>query len=153
MRKCIVMLLCAVVASTCMLSIAADDSGVKRTRPKLNLRAMRLGSGVKTTPKWTWTTTVTTNDLEQITRITTGVSTNGLTKTICTMWNDNEVPLRFRETFMSMSDEDKGRALSLGDTELWTANATEGPVYPKEAPKLETDDNLTTEIREIQVRW
>lgn len=156
MHKRLVMLLSAIVACVCMFAIAEDG---KTDAKKVQLRSamlksrLRLGTGVKTTPKWTWTTTVTTNELEQITKISTGVSTNGLTKTVCLIWNDNEVPLKYRETFMSMSDDEKGMALSAADNDLWTKNVPAGPVYPKEAPELKTDDDITTEIREIQVRW
>jgi hypothetical protein len=150
------MLLCAVVAGVYMSSSAAvDKAQLRANRAKMMLKSnrLRLGSGVKTTPKWTWTTTVTTNELDQITKISTGVSTNGVTKTVCLVWNDNVVPLKYRETFLSMSDDAKGNALSLADNDLWTNNKTEGIVVPKEAPEVTTDDNITTEIREIQVRW
>ena len=157
MHKRLAMLLCAIVACICMFAIA--DEGKKPAVKNPTLRSamlksrFRLGAGTTSTPKWTWTTTVTTNELEQITKISTGVSTNGLTKTVCLIWNDNEVPLKYREKFMSMSDDEKGMALSAADNDLWTKNAPLGPVYPKEAPELRTDDDLTTEIREIQVRW
>lgn len=157
MHKRLVMLLSAIAACTCMFVIADEGKpAVKRPAFKsalLRSSRLRLGAGTTTTPKWTWTTTVTTNELEQITKISTGVSTNGLTKTVCLVWNDNEVPLKYRETFMSMSDDEKGMALSAADNDLWTKNVPAGPVYPKEAPELKTDDDITTEIREIQVRW
>ena len=139
-----------------MATLCLADAPKKNRRTLLGNRfgSPRLRAGVAKTEKWTWTTTVTTNELEQVTKISTGVSTNGVTNVVCFVWNDNEVPFKYRTTFLSLTDEQKMNALS-DVQELWTENATPAPVYPKEVKKEkgETDDNITEEVREVQLRW
>ena len=153
MHRFLTALMLCLTATLCL----ADTT--KSPRARRPLRSTRFGStllraGTTKTEKWTWTTTVTTNELEQITKISTGISTNGITNVVCFVWNDNVVPFKYRNTFLSLTDEQKMNAL--GDVAaLWTENPTPAPVYPKEVKKRdgETDENLTEEVREVQLRW
>ena len=167
MHRCFMIALALVLsAATCFADVIAPRTKLRtrsRTPRSLSLRAARtakprlgasaLRSSARRDRKWTWTDTITTNELNQITKISTGISTNGVTNVVCIIWNDNVVPLKYRETFLSMTDDEKGNAIS-DVPALWTENPTVAPVYPKEvAPDSGTDDNLTKETREIQLRW
>ncbi len=153
MHRFLTALMLCLTATLCLADTPKSPRrGLLRTR--FGSSPLLRGTGTTKTEKWTWTTTVTTNELEQVTKIATGVSTNGVTNVVCFVWNDNEVPFKYRNTFLSLSDEQKSIALS-DVTALWTENITPAPVYPKEVKKAdgETDDNLTEEVREVQLRW
>ena len=96
---------------------------------------------------WTWVTTVTTNDNSTITAISTGTNEKTkATKTLCLMWNNTNVPLKWRETFLTLSEEEKSMALSV----MPFTGSTE--VKPKEYVERTGDNNLTAEIYEIEIR-
>ena len=102
---------------------------------------------------WTWVTTYTTNDNQKVTIVTEGTCTDGRTKTIYCKWNDEFVPFHMREIFSSLSDNDKGMALS-SKQELWTTPVEGGTnITPKKENKSPTDSKLTKEITEIKLRW
>ena len=150
MHRFMTALMLCLAAAVCF---ADTPNACKRNFGRFKFGSPLLRAGTTKTAKWTWTTTVTTNELEQVTKIATGVSTNGVTNVVCFVWNDNVVPFKFRNTFLSMDDEGKKRALA-DMSVLWTENVPLVPVYPKEVKKEGTgDDNITEEVREIQLRW
>ena len=108
-------------------------------------------AGTNVTAKWTWVTTYTTNESQQVTIISHGVSTNRVTKDVCFKWNDGDVPFALRETFLSLSEEDKGNALAYTQ-EYWTNKPSDGSAPVKKEDKT-TDVNLTKEIKQTELRW
>lgn len=102
---------------------------------------------------WTWVTTYTTNEAQQVTITTVGTKTNGTMKALCSMWNDSFVPYHMREKILTLPDDEKWLAIS-DSMPLWTDGTTStGGETPKWKDKSPTDDNLTKEITEIKLRW
>lgn len=115
------------------------------------LASAGIAEDVVTTP---WVTTITTNDLNQITKVVSR-TTNGVEQTVCLVWNGTTVPIQIRGRFMSLSDEEKGFALTRSfDYTPWTSGPTPMvPQYPKKSNKDSTDKNLTDQVYEVKARW
>lgn len=94
-----------------------------------------------------WTTVVTTNSFNQITR----KAISG-TNTVVLVWNDYRVPFALRTKWETMSDEQKAGLAAAMTTDLRTkGDQPETPVYPNRRC-LRTDSVVTSETRTIQVR-
>lgn len=162
MHRMILMLLLVVVA-VLMTSVA------EAARP--TARRMRLGQsatlsdevqllmpeakpytpGVVKSGEWTWNTTVTTNENNSITVISEGTHATKPAKTLCVVWFDQVVPVKLRGKFLTLTDEQKSMALA-----DMTANpdVPATPQYPVKKISVDsaTDDNVTQEIHEIEIR-
>lgn len=162
MHRMILMLLLVVVA-VLMTSVA------EAARP--TARRMRLGQsatlvdevqslmpevkpytpGVVKSGEWTWNTTVTTNENNSITVISEGTHATKPAKTLCVVWYDQVVPVKLRGKFLTLTDEQKSMALA-----DMTANVSvpATPQYPVKKIDVDsaTDDNVTQEIHEIEIR-
>ena len=162
MHRMILMLLLVVVA-VLMTSVA------EAARP--TARRMRLGQsatlsdevqllmpeakpytpGVVKSGEWTWNTTVTTNENNSITVISEGTHATKPAKTLCVVWYDQVVPVKLRGKFLTLTDEQKSMALA--DMTANT-NVPATPQYPVKKIDVDsaTDDNVTQEIHEIEIR-
>ena len=109
-------------------------------------------AGTVTSGDWTWVTTITTNDVGQVTKVANGTKKDGTKKTVYYVWNDCEVPLKYRELLATLDDESKGNLLSFPG-EYWTDVPSEKEVRPVEFADGVTDDGVTEEIHEIKARW
>lgn len=96
-----------------------------------------------------WEYTVTTNDQGQITRI----AQKG-TNVVMMVWNDFVVPMRYRTVFPRMTDDERLMITGyVDDLRPWTERDPIDPFKdPKEEIRKNTDENITDEIREVQVR-
>lgn len=96
-----------------------------------------------------WEYTVTTNDQGQITR----VAQKG-TNVVMMIWNDFVVPMRYRTVFPKMTDDERLMITGyVDDLRPWTERDPVDPFKdPKEEIKKNTDENITEEVREVQVR-
>lgn len=108
--------------------------------------------GIVKSGDWTWNTTVTTNENNSITVISEGTHTTKPTKTLCVVWYDQVVPVKLRGKFLTLTDEQKSMALANLATSTEVVPGT--PQYPmkKRDADATTDDNVTQEIHEIEIR-
>ena len=159
MHRMILMLLTvAVVLVTCVAEAA------RPTRMRLGQSATMLDEiqvsmpevkpytpGVVKSGDWTWNTTVTTNENNSITVISEGAHKTKPPKTLCVVWYDQVVPVKLRSKFLTLTDEQKSMALA-GMSAPAPAPAT--PQYPVKKIDVDstTDDNITQEIHEIEIR-
>ena len=107
--------------------------------------------GVVKSGDWTWNTTVTTNENNSITVISEGTHKIKPSKTLCVVWYDQVVPVRLRSKFLALTDEQKSMAL----TDMTAiGNVPASPQYPVKKIDVDsaTDDNVTQEIHEIEIR-
>jgi len=143
----------------CVFALMDCDAALAR---RGGLRRVRLGAtaassraypkpGTSYTEKWTWITTYTTNEQDQVTIISRGTATNGVTKAVCFKWNGADVPFAVRERFLSLSEEEKSNALGYTQ-EKWTSLPSTGET-PTKPEDLSTDANLTKEIKTTELRW
>lgn len=107
--------------------------------------------GVVKSGEWTWNTTVTTNENNSITVISEGTHATKPSQTLCVVWYDQVVPVKLRGKFLALTDEQKSMALA-----DMTANTDvpATPQYPVKKISVDsaTDDNVTQEIHEIEIR-
>ena len=107
--------------------------------------------GVVKSGDWTWSTTVTTNENNSITVISEGTHKTKPPKTLCVVWHDQVVPVKLRSKFLTLTDEQKSMALAGMSA---TADAPVTPQYPVKKVDFDsvTDNNITQEIHEIEIR-
>lgn len=145
--------ICQCDAATPSKRIRFGTSGLLRAQVNAMLPAVKYTAGTTKSGDWTWTTTVTTNSNNKIDIVSSGTNAKTkVNKTVWLVWQSCEVPVRFRESFAGLSDEEKADSLSNMSTP-WTEIPSQATILPKKLGEEKNgDDVITVEIREIEVR-
>ena len=99
-----------------------------------------------------WTVVVTTNELNQITKIASRTTTNGV-QTVTLIENGYTVPLKYRAKWHTLSEEDKGIVMSLAKPKFYDVMPITMQLPKTEKEQDPTDDRVSAEVRETRVRW
>ena len=157
-----------ILMGLCIMAVIAVDAAPRARKMKLGQSASmsdELAVMLPKTPEytpgtvksgdWTWVTTVTTNDNSTITVVSNGTnSKKKVTKDLCIVWYDTVVPMKWRDKFLTLTDEQKSNVLSTMPTDLDNAPAPAAVVLPVDTigRDLAGDDKVTEEIYEIEIR-
>ena len=131
------------------LVLLAALTVVAARRPARFARSLLLGDN--SNPGWT--TTITTNELNQITKTASRVDTNGVEHVVVFVDNGVEVPFKYRHLWSTATQEQKDLWLSLVEMDITKTPPKQEILPVPVAPKNPTDENITTEIRETKLRW